>query len=34
MNAIAPNIASALEIEAGYALFPASACQVRFWHEQ
>ena len=22
------------EIEAGYALFPATACQVRFWHEQ
>jgi len=34
MNAIALSIAPALEMEAGYALFPASACQVRFWNEQ
>ena len=34
MNAIALSIAPAVEIEAGYALFPASACQVRFWQEQ
>jgi thioesterase domain-containing protein len=34
MNAIVLNIAPAVEIEAGYALFPASACQVRFWQEQ
>ncbi|WP_158939941.1 condensation domain-containing protein [Burkholderia sp. S171] len=34
MNAIALSIAPAVEIEAGYALFPATACQVRFWHEQ
>jgi thioesterase domain-containing protein len=34
MNGIALNIAPAHEIEAGYALFPATACQVRFWHEQ
>ncbi|MFT4437017.1 condensation domain-containing protein [Caballeronia sp. 15715] len=34
MNAIALSIAPAVEIEAGYALFPASACQVRFWNEQ
>ena len=34
MNAIALSIAPAFEIEAGYALFPASACQVRFWQEQ
>jgi thioesterase domain-containing protein len=34
MNGIALNIAPTHEIEAGYALFPATACQVRFWHEQ
>src|ERR1700758_2325801 len=34
MNVIALNIAPTHEIEAGYALFPATACQVRFWHEQ
>ncbi|MFM0504636.1 condensation domain-containing protein [Paraburkholderia caffeinilytica] len=34
MNGIALNIAPNQEIEAGYALFPATACQVRFWHEQ
>jgi thioesterase domain-containing protein len=34
MNAIALKIADTHEIEAGYALFPATACQVRFWHEQ
>jgi thioesterase domain-containing protein len=34
MNAMTLNIAPAHEIEAGYALFPATACQVRFWHEQ
>jgi thioesterase domain-containing protein len=34
MNGIALNIAPAQEIEASYALFPATDCQVRFWHEQ
>ncbi|MFX1802641.1 condensation domain-containing protein [Paraburkholderia sp. A1RO-5] len=34
MNGIALNIADTQELEAGYALFPATACQVRFWHEQ
>ena len=34
MNGIALNIAPTDEIEAGYVLFPATACQVRFWHEQ
>lgn len=34
MNGIALSIAPTHEIEAGYALFPATACQVRFWHEQ
>jgi len=38
MNGIALTIASTDDhdraIEAGYALFPATACQVRFWHEQ
>ncbi|MFD1559283.1 condensation domain-containing protein [Paraburkholderia silviterrae] len=34
MKGIALNIADAQEIEAGYALFPATACQVRCWHEQ
>jgi thioesterase domain-containing protein len=34
MNSIALDIAPAHEVEAGYALFPATACQNRFWHEQ
>jgi thioesterase domain-containing protein len=34
MNTTALNIAPAHESEAGCALFPATACQVRFWHEQ
>jgi thioesterase domain-containing protein len=34
MNGIALNIAPIHEIEAGYVLFPATDCQVRFWHEQ
>lgn len=34
MNGITLNLAPDYEIEAGYALFPATACQVRFWHEQ
>jgi thioesterase domain-containing protein len=34
MNGIALNVAPTQEIEAGHALFPATACQVRFWHEQ
>jgi thioesterase domain-containing protein len=34
MNSIALEIAPAHEVEAGYALFPATACQNRFWHEQ
>jgi thioesterase domain-containing protein len=34
MNGIALKIAPTHEIEASCALFPATACQVRFWHEQ
>ncbi|MFM0022425.1 condensation domain-containing protein [Paraburkholderia azotifigens] len=34
MNGITLNIVPAYEVEPGYALFPATACQVRFWHEQ
>ncbi|RQH04129.1 condensation domain-containing protein [Paraburkholderia dinghuensis] len=34
MNGIAANIAAAQQSEAGPALFPATACQVRLWHEQ
>lgn len=34
MNGIALNIAPTREVETGHALFPATACQVRFWHEQ
>jgi thioesterase domain-containing protein len=34
MNGLALKIAPAHEVEASYALFPATACQVRFWHEQ
>ncbi|BEU21795.1 condensation domain-containing protein [Paraburkholderia sp. 22B1P] len=34
MNGITLNIAPAYQVEPGYALFPATACQVRFWHEQ
>ncbi|MEX3966275.1 condensation domain-containing protein [Paraburkholderia sp. EG286B] len=34
MNSIALNIAPVQEVEAGHALFPATACQVRYWHEQ
>ncbi|APR36192.1 condensation domain-containing protein [Paraburkholderia sp. SOS3] len=42
MNSIALDIAPAhavdqavdQAVEAGYALFPATACQIRFWHEQ
>ncbi len=34
MNGIALNIAPVQEVEAGHALFPATACQVRYWHEQ
>ncbi|WP_144153914.1 condensation domain-containing protein [Paraburkholderia sp. BCC1885] len=34
MNAIALKIAPAHEIETRYALFPATACQVRCWDEQ
>jgi thioesterase domain-containing protein len=34
MNSIALDIAPTHEVEAGYALFPATACQIRFWHEQ
>jgi len=34
MNGIALKIAHDQEPEASYALFPATACQVRFWHEQ
>lgn len=35
MNAIALNIVTPDQaVEASYALFPATACQVRFWHEQ
>ncbi|WP_322030652.1 condensation domain-containing protein [Paraburkholderia sp. J76] len=34
MNGTALNIAPVQEVEAGHALFPATACQVRYWHEQ
>ncbi|MCP3718770.1 condensation domain-containing protein [Paraburkholderia sp. CNPSo 3281] len=34
MNSIALNIAPVQAVEAGHALFPATACQVRYWHEQ
>jgi len=34
MNGIALKFAEVEEAQAGYALFPATACQVRFWHEQ
>src|SRR5690349_1196750 len=34
MNGLAFKIAPADEVEASYAVFPATACQVRFWHEQ
>ncbi|WP_321959668.1 condensation domain-containing protein [Paraburkholderia sp. J69-1] len=34
MNGIALKIAPAPAAETGYVLFPATACQVRFWHEQ
>ena len=34
MNGIALRIAETDESEASFALFPATACQVRFWHEQ
>src|SRR5215470_10631359 len=34
MNGIALNIAPTQAVEAGYALFPATACQIRYWHEQ
>ena len=34
MNGIALKIADTHEVEASYAVFPATACQVRFWHEQ
>ncbi|WP_233862421.1 condensation domain-containing protein [Paraburkholderia adhaesiva] len=34
MNGIAANFAPAQQTETGHALFPATACQVRFWHEQ
>jgi thioesterase domain-containing protein len=34
MNGLALKVAPAHEVEASYALFPATACQVRYWHEQ
>jgi hypothetical protein len=40
MNGIALKIApteaadSVAALDSGYALFPATACQTRFWHEQ
>src|SRR6185437_11924076 len=34
MNTIALDIAQTHEVGTGCALFPATACQVRFWHEQ
>jgi thioesterase domain-containing protein len=34
MNTTALNVAQTHESEDGCALFPATACQVRFWHEQ
>ncbi|ACC70855.1 condensation domain-containing protein [Paraburkholderia phymatum] len=34
MNGITLNLVPDYEIDAGYALFPATACQTRFWHEQ
>ncbi|MFT0173252.1 condensation domain-containing protein [Paraburkholderia mimosarum] len=34
MNGTALNIAPDHGFETGYALFPATACQVRCWHEQ
>jgi thioesterase domain-containing protein len=34
MNGLAFKIAPTHEVEASYAVFPATACQVRFWHEQ
>ncbi len=34
MNGTALKIAPTQEVEAGHALFPATACQVRYWHEQ
>ncbi|HEY1611771.1 MAG TPA: condensation domain-containing protein [Paraburkholderia sp.] len=34
MNGIACEFADTPEVKAGYALFPATACQTRFWREQ